>query len=401
MRTALVILRKELMRMVRDRRALLLSLFIPFFLMLLVGTIFTTDTGGNGNTTVTLPVYVEDQGPVGQQLLAAMQQTPSLKVEMKASAAEARKFVEDGDRSAAVVIPAGVSDAIAQGKQADITVLTTPSNRDYRALAVRGIVGNIVQTFATGQIAGQVAADAVKSSGANVDPNAVARQASQQAAQLSRKPPLGLQTQVAKQNQSDNNYDQVVPGYALMFALFAVGAGAGTILDEKEAGTWKRLLVAPISRWALLGGKLGAQFVRAFAQIGLLFLVGKILFHIDLGSVPAIILLIVVTAFATTALGMLLVSVVKTRDQLQPITTLTVLTFSALGGSWFPLFLMPAWVQQVSKVTLTSWAMTGFNDLMIFGKGFAAVLPSLIALLIYGVLCFLLAIRFFRFQEAT
>ncbi len=401
MRTTLVILRKELMRIVRDRRALILSLFIPFFLMLIIGAVFTTDTGGSGTTTVDVPVSVEDQGPVGQEILAAMQHTPTLVVEIKTSAADARKLVEDGDRSAAVVIPAGVSDAVAQGRQADITVLTTPSNRDYRALAVRGVMGNIIQTLATGQIAGQVAADAVKSSGASADPNAVARQASQQATQLSRTPPLTLQTQVAKQNQSDNNYDQVVPGYALMFALFAVGAGAGTILDEKEAGTWKRLLVAPISRWALLGGKLGAQFVRALAQIALLFIVGKLLFHIDLGSVPAMILLIVVTAFATTALGILLVSVVKTRDQLQPITTLVVLTFSALGGSWFPLFLMPMWVQQVSKVTLTSWAMRGFNDLMIFGKGFTAVLPSLAALLAYGAICFLLAIRFFRFQEAT
>ncbi len=116
---------------------------------------------------------------------------------------------------------------------------------------------------------------------------------------------------------------------------------------------------------------------------------------------PGIVLLILVTAFATTALGMLLVSVVKTRDQLQPITTLTVLTFSALGGSWFPLFLMPTWVQQISRVTLTSWAMTGFNNLMIFGKGFAAVLPSALALAIYGAVCFLLAIRLFHFQEAT
>jgi ABC-2 type transport system permease protein len=401
MRTAVIIMRKELMRMVRDRRALLLSLFIPFFLMLLVGAIFTTSDTGGGNTTVNLPVYVEDQGPVGQQVLAAMQQTTALKVETKTSAADARKLVEDGDRSAAVIIPAGVSDAVAQGKQADITVLTTPSNRDYRALAVRGIMGNIIQNLTTGQIAGQVAVDAVKNSGATADLTAVARQASQQAVQLSQKPPLNLQTQVAKQNQSDNNYDQVVPGYALMFALFAVGAGAGTILDEKEAGTWKRLLVAPVSRWSLLGGKLGAQFVRAFAQISLLFLVSKLFFHIDIGSLPAMILLIIVTAFATTALGMLLVSVVKTRDQLQPVTTLTVLTFSALGGSWFPLFLMPSWVQQVSRVTLTSWAMTGFNNLMIFGKGFASVLPSIIALVIYGAVCFLLAIRFFRFQEAT
>jgi ABC-2 type transport system permease protein len=401
MRVAMVIMRKELLRFARDRRALLISLFIPFFLMFLVGAIFQTAASGSGVASVQVPVYAADQGPVGQQLLAAMQQTPTLQLELKEDVAGARKPVEDGDRPAAVIIPAGLSDAVAQGKPATVTVVTTPSNQDFRALAVRSVVASIVQTISTGRIAGQVAAAAVQARGGSADPTAVAQQASQQAIQLSQQPPVGLQTEVAKRTQSDNNYDQVVPGYALMFALFSVAAGAGTILDEKEAGTWKRLLIAPISRWALLGGKLGAQFVRTVTQIGILFAVGKLFFHIDLGSVPAIILLILATAFATTAFGMLLVSVVKTRDQLQPVSTLTVLTFSALGGSWFPLFLMPAWVQQVSKVTLNSWAMTGFNNLMIFGKGFAAVLPDILVLVAYGAICFLLAIRFFRFQEAA
>ncbi len=212
---------------------------------------------------------------------------------------------------------------------------------------------------------------------------------------------MTLEAQVAKRSASDNSYDQVVPGYALMFAMFAVTAGAGTILDEKEAGTWKRLLIAPISRWSLLGGKLGAQFVRSVAQMVILFGVGKVVFHINFGSLPALILIIIATSFATTALGMLLVSFVKTRDQLQPISTLAVLSFSALGGAWFPLYLMPQWVQQVSKVTLSSWAMNAFNNLMIFGKGFAAVIPNLLVLIAYGVVCFLLAIRLFRFQETA
>src|SRR5258708_2399912 len=121
MRTTWVIMRKELLRFVRDRRALTLSLFIPFFLMFLIGAVFKTSDSGSGIASVKVPVYVEDQGPVGQQILAAMQHTPTLVLETKASAADARKPVEDGDRSAAVIIPAGVSDAVAQGKQASVT----------------------------------------------------------------------------------------------------------------------------------------------------------------------------------------------------------------------------------------------------------------------------------------
>src|SRR6266540_430280 len=98
MRVALVIMRKELLRFVRDRRALLISLFIPFFLMFLVGAIFQTAASGSGVASMQVPVFVADQGLVGQQLLAAMQQTSTLQLEMKGDAAGARKPVEDGDR---------------------------------------------------------------------------------------------------------------------------------------------------------------------------------------------------------------------------------------------------------------------------------------------------------------
>jgi ABC-2 type transport system permease protein len=230
----------------------------------------------------------------------------------------------------------------------------------------------------------------------------VADQARQQAAQqLARQPLLGVATEKATQKVDDRGYNQVVPGYALMFALFAVTGGVGSILEEKEAGVWKRLLIAPISRWSLLGGKLLAQFIIALGQITLLFVIGWVVFGINLGSIPGVALLIVTTALAATAFSMLLVAFIKNRRQLNPVTTIAVLAFSALGGSWWPLFLMPHWLQQVGKVTLSAWAMIGFNNLMIFNKGFSSAVPSILILIAYAAGCFLLAIRFFRFQEAA
>ncbi len=169
-----------------------------------------------------------------------------------------------GDRAAAIIIPAGTSAAVEQGKSADITVVKSPSSQDYRSLVVQSIVENVAQNFTAANIAANVAVTAVQSSGATANPTAVAQQARQQAAQqLSQQPLLGVTTETATQHVNDSSYNQVVPGYALMFAMFAVAGGVGSILEEKEAGVWKRLLISPISRWSLLGGKLLAQFVIA------------------------------------------------------------------------------------------------------------------------------------------
>jgi ABC-2 type transport system permease protein len=91
--------------------------------------------------------------------------------------------------------------------------------------------------------------------------------------------------------------------------------------------------------------------------------------------------------------------VVKTRRQLNPIVTLVVLLTSAIGGAWWPLFLEPAWMQQFAKIGITAWAMEGLNGVMILGKDFTQVIPDILGLLAYGLICFAVAMRFFRFQE--
>ena len=39
--------------------------------------------------------------------------------------------------------------------------------------------------------------------------------------------------------------------------------------------------------------------------------------------------------------------------------------------------------------------------IMILGKGFTQVLPDMLGLLAYGIICFVIAMRFFRFEQKT
>ncbi|MEO6892022.1 MAG: ABC transporter permease [Ktedonobacteraceae bacterium] len=99
-------------------------------------------------------------------------------------------------------------------------------------------------------------------------------------------------------------FDQVLPGYAIFFSLFGLNAVAATILQEKEDGTFRRLLIAPIPKYALLGGKMLAQFLVTMAQLSIIFLVGYFVFKVHMHDWLTVSLLLIGTSFAATGLGM-------------------------------------------------------------------------------------------------
>jgi ABC-2 type transport system permease protein len=56
-------------------------------------------------------------------------------------------------------------------------------------------------------------------------------------------------------------------------------------------------------------------------------------------------------------------------------------------------------MQQLAKIGITAWAMEGLNGVMILGKDFIQVVPDILGLVAYGLICFIIALRLFRFQE--
>ena len=401
LRKVWVVAAKDLLLLSKDRMALLMLFAVPLLLMSLLGAAFSGFSSTGPTVTATLPVVDHDGGLLARTLVSALRHTPALTVQMHSDEAAMEKAVRNGDQVGLLIIPRGFSAGL-QGRHPAVHVIyyTVAGNNAASAQVASYSVQAVVQRFAFQSVMANAVAQAQLQASGKVDPVAVNQLAAQAGRQLQTAPPVSVQT-VNATGRKINFQDQTVPGYALMFALFGITAGAGTILEEKEAGTFKRLLIAPLPPYALLGGKLLAQFIQSVVQLTVLFALGALLFKIDLGpSIPALALLIIGTSFAATGLAMILVSFIKSQRQLRPITTLVVLAFSAIGGSWWPLSVEPQWMQSLSKVTLNAWAMQGFNGLMIFGKAFSQVLPNIVALFVYGLICFAIARRLFRFREA-
>jgi hypothetical protein len=94
----------------------------------------------------------------------------------------------------------------------------------------------------------------------------------------------------------------------------------GSLLTEREAGTLRRLLTAPLPKGTVLAGKTLAYMLLACMQVVVIFLVAGLVFDTPMGKSPlGLVLLTLVTAFNAVALGMLVAALSKTAKQVDSI----------------------------------------------------------------------------------
>ncbi|MDG2053227.1 MAG: ABC transporter permease [Phycisphaerales bacterium] len=153
-------------------------------------------------------------------------------------------------------------------------------------------------------------------------------------------------------------------GIAVTFLLFtAMGAG-GTLLEEEEIGVLERLMDTRVGMTRLLLGKWLFLMLLSFLQVIVMFIFAEFVFGVALFTTKHIIGLLVVTLFTvatSSGFGLLLATICKTRAQLAGIGVVVILMMSAIGGSMFPAFMMPNWMQTVGIYTFNHWAVQAYQ----------------------------------------
>jgi ABC-2 type transport system permease protein len=69
-----------------------------------------------------------------------------------------------------------------------------------------------------------------------------------------------------------------------------------------------------------------------------------------------------------------------------------------LGGSWVPTFVFPKWLQRLTVVVPTRWAMDGLDAMTWRGLGFSAAIAPIAVLLLFTLLFGAIAVMRFRWR---
>lgn len=184
------------------------------------------------------------------------------------------------------------------------------------------------------------------------------------------------------------NY-QLLFGMTLHFSIYTILFSLMNIVVEKRQGTWDRLILSPIRKLQIYLGHLCYCFLIGFLQIVFVFLFFDYVYGYDFGSnFGAVLLIIGSYVFAIVALGMLVMGLVKSPQQLQAVNPLIATGMAMLGGAFWPLEAVSNQLLLVlSKGMPIFYGIGALEEVIIYNKGIMEVLPPISMMLLFGVIC--------------
>ena len=142
----------------------------------------------------------------------------------------------------------------------------------------------------------------------------------------------------------------IYPGVLSMSVLFTAIFAAASIVWDREFGFLREMLVAPVSRAALVIGKcLGGATVATFQGIVILALAG--LAHVPYDPILFLIVIgeLLLLSFTLTAFGVMMAARIKQIQAFMALTQMLVMPLFFLSGALYPLNGLPAWLTVLTR----------------------------------------------------
>ncbi len=327
MKRALFITLNEVRLYLQDKGALAFGLLLPIVTFALMYGAY----GGQTLFEATASIVDEDGGPYAAQFIEQIDSVEGIEVDLL-TAARADTYLERSDRLLILIIPAGFSQTLESGGQAQLIFKQRGNGgQEGQILAsiIRGVAGEMNQAF---QVRQQVRANLAGVSIASARIEAVVQQFLEEER---ARPAVSVTEEVL--GGSPDLVKTYLPGIITMYVLFALTLSARTIVEERKRGTLERLLTTRLNVGELFFGKFLANLSRGFVQTLVLLILSYIVLRIFTPySFLASLVIGLIFAAAASALGMIIASIARTEDGASWIAVVLTMFMVMMGGTFFP-----------------------------------------------------------------
>jgi ABC-2 type transport system permease protein len=311
------------------------------------------------------------------QLEAANSKTKIMDISEVSSADDIKTAIKNGDKSAGIIIGENFSSNLVAGKQGSITIMTDQSNAQMSQFTM-------MLTQMIGQIGTQTAMHSLNQT-YKMPLNYT----------LSQIAPYSIQNAGIVPGQP-NRFQYIAPGIIVMAVMMSLTMGPPQSIShehEREVGTPRRHILAPVHGLSVIGGKVIAQTTRGMIQGLIVLALAVVLFDVAInGSITIVIGLILLSVFSFVGLSMLIISFMRTEGTANAIIRGLMFPMTFLSGAMFPLQQMPQFMQIIARFIPITYAVTALRQVMVLGAGVAEITTDIIILFGFGIGLFLIAL---------
>lgn len=211
---------------------------------------------------------------------------------------------------------------------------------------------------------------------------------------------MGNGLRPAMQNITGVEYTQFIfPGIVGMTLIFSAIQSATSIIWDREFGFLREVMVAPISRGAVVLGKtLGGSTQATLQGILTLLFAPLIGLYLNPKQILIIILLMFLISFSLTSFGILIASRMTSFEGFGSISNFVVMPMYFLSGSVYPLDGLPLWLKALNVINPLSYGVDVMRGQIINIYHFSLG-TDLLAITLFGAVMLSLAIPMFSRSE--
>lgn len=354
----------DLRRLFRDRLALFFTFVFPLLFLFVFGGIF----GRNSQVSFNIAILNESTTAAAEKFVTSSKDNKLLKVnEDIKTIADAQEKMSRGELDATVVLPSDFGKVSDKGYPAGkLRVLYNKSNEQ---------AGTTLATVLNGQF------EPLNAQFVPVE-----------------KPFMAVPESTEKQGLTQ--FDYTFAGL-LGFALLGAGIfGPTTVFPKlKERGVLRRYHTTTLKVWQYFVGNVISNVMVGLLSIAAMFAVGILVFNLSMrGNWLVLVSLIALSAAMLFGIGLAIGGWAQNERQAAPLSQIVTFPMMFLSGSFFPRFLMPEWLQNITAFLPLTPVIDASRLIITEGRGFIELLPQFGLIAAWCVLIYVIAFRVFRWE---
>jgi ABC-2 type transport system permease protein len=397
---------KDLKILLRDRVGLFMMFFMPILLVIVITSVQNSAFELVNNNKVSLLVTNKDKGPLGREMIDGIRKIGIFKLQLSDSTLDQHDIatqMHNKDALFALVIPAGFTEFI-RNKAEEIATraLRDPDSPKAKVSSpmefpdsVQMYYHPVMQSSFRQSVEG-----AIRSAVQVIQGEAIVKKLYETVNEQEIPPDLEKQILFGQLPISEipvsrsgsrtvpNASQHNVPAWTIFAMFFIVISLGGSMVREKNSGSFIRLKTLPASYLNALFSKQVVYLMVTTMQAAVVFAIGNKFFpfiglpvlHLP-KDIWALIIVTVVCGYCAVSYAICVGVYANTSEQSNGFGAISILILAALGGLIVPSFAMPAHLQKVVQISPLHWALEAYYGLFLEGGKLRDIWTNILSLL--------------------